>query len=268
MNTTQEYKIHPDGCLALLPSIKSNSIDMILTDLPYGITENSWDIIIPFEPLWKEYERIIKNTGAIVLTSMQPFTSMLIMSNIKLFKYCWIWKKTNCGNLFNCKNAPMKNYEDICVFSKSNIANNSLLMTYYPQETIKIDKIKINRQGIKGSTKGYRPSRINESVFIQEFTNYPKQVLEFNSVINAIHPTQKPVALFEYLIKTYTNEGDTAHDSCLGSGTTLEACARTNRNCIGHEKLHDWESEYPKRIASGRAYYEQFIEQKDSMFNF
>lgn len=232
----QKNKVLLGDCLELMKDIPNESIDMILCDLPYGTTACKWDSIIPFEALWEQYERIIKSNGAIVLTASQPFTSALIISNIKLFKYCWIWQKSKVGNIFNCKNAPQKNYEDITVFSKSNIANGSkILMKYNPQDLIKIDKTRSNiSKGRNNTTIGFRPSR-NDNEYKQEYTNYPKQILQFNSE-QGLHPTQKPTKLFEYLIKTYTNIGDLVLDNCAGSGTTAIACMNTDRNYILMEK--------------------------------
>ena len=227
--------VHAD-CFDVFPYIADKSVNLILCDLPYGTTACKWDSILPFDKLWKEYERIIADNGAIVLTASQPFTSALIMSNPILFKYCWIWQKSKVGNIFNCKNAPQKNYEDIAVFSKASIANGSkVLMKYNSQGLIKVEKTRSNiSKGRKDTTIGIRPSRLDNE-YIQEFTNYPKQILQFNNE-QGLHPTQKPVALFEYLIKTYTNEGDIVLDNCAGSGTTAVACINTDRYCIGIEK--------------------------------
>ena len=235
MAVSHSTVFHGD-CLEIMKSIPDRSVDMILCDLPYGTTACKWDTIIPFDKLWEQYERIIKPNGAIVLTASQPFTSALIMSNPILFKYCWIWQKSKVGNIFNCKNAPQKNYEDIAVFSKASIANGSkVLMKYNSQGLIKVEKTRSNiSKGRKDTTIGIRPSRLDNE-YIQEFTNYPKQILQFNNE-QGLHPTQKPVALFEYLIKTYTNEGDIVLDNCAGSGTTGIACINTNRNCILIEK--------------------------------
>jgi len=223
-------------CFDVFPFIEDKSIDAIICDLPYGTTACKWDTIIPFDKLWEQYERIIKPNGAIVLTASQPFTSALIMSNPILFKYCWIWQKSKVGNIFNCKNAPQKNYEDIAVFSKASIANGSkVLMKYNSQGLIKVEKTRSNiSKGRKDTTIGIRPSRLDNE-YIQEFTNYPKQILQFNNE-QGLHPTQKPVALFEYLIKTYTNEGDVVLDNTMGSGTTILAAIKNNRIGIGIEK--------------------------------
>ncbi len=247
IKTKQEWKI--GDCLELLPSISDKSIDMILTDLPYGVTACDWDIIIPFEPLWKEYKRIIKDNGNIVLTASQPFTSKLIISNIDMFKYCWVWEKSQGVNFVNAKNTPLKIHEDILVFSPGTCANKSnKKMKYFPQEIIKYHR-KRHVSSKKDTYLGDRPNQDNKE-YIQQYKNYPTSIIFFPKSL-VIHPTQKPIALFEYLIKTYTNEGDMVHDSCLGSGTTLEACMNLNRNCIGFEIDPQWEEIYKKRLLLG-----------------
>lgn len=219
-------------CLKLLPEIKTGSVDMILTDLPYGTTACSWDVIIPFELLWEQYERIIRDNGVIVLSATQPFTTELINSNREIFKYIWTWVKSNNTGFLNAKHSPLKCIEDIIIFYKKQ-------PTYNPQYQ-RVKKKYIKRGHKVDVYNTTRTSGSNNGVA------YPTNVLYFNSD-RGDHPTQKPVDLFKYLIKTYTNEGDTVHDSCLGSGTTLEACRLTNRNCIGFEISDEWEHLYPKR---------------------
>jgi site-specific DNA-methyltransferase (adenine-specific) len=209
-------------CLEGMKLIPDKSIDMILCDLPYGVTaRNKWDEIIPFEPLWEQYERIIKPNGAIVLTASQPFTSALVMSNPKLFKYEWIWKKNNATGHLNAKRMPMKEHESILVFYKKQ-------STYNPQGLLPYNKI---------TKRGHNGNNYNESKNknFQEFTNYPRTIQEFAYDKEKYHPTQKPVALFEYLIKTYTNEYHIVLDNCLGSGTTAVASILNNRKWIGFE---------------------------------
>lgn len=212
-------------CLELMKNIPDSSIDMILCDLPYGTTQNKWDSVIPFEPLWTEYHRITKPNAAIVLTASQPFTSALIMSNIKNFKYEWIWLKNNATGHLNAKKMPMKEHENISVFGNN--------INYNPQNLQSYNKI--TKRGNNGSNFG-KSGKEN----FQEFTNYPRSILQFNSDKNIIHPTQKPVALFEYLIKTYTNEGMTVLDNCAGSGTTAIAAQNTNRKWICIEQLPEY----------------------------
>lgn len=202
---------------------------MILCDLPYGTTKCKWDVIIPFEPLWEQYERIVKDKGAIILFGSEPFSSSLRLSNSKIYKYDWYWKKSKPVGFANAKKMPLKDVETISVFYKS-------LPTYNPQGLIKCDRV------ISNSTKTKKQNNITAinggafrtETFIQEFTNYPRQILDFG-IEQGLHPTQKPVALFEYLIKTYTNEGGIVLDNCMGSGTTAIAAINTNRNYIGFE---------------------------------
>lgn len=226
-------------CFDVFPSIPDNSIDAIIADLPYGTTACKWDSILPFDKLWESYERIIKPNGAIVLFGSQPFTSALIMSNPKLFKYQWVWVKTKKTGFTNGKNRPLSQHEDIIVFSKANVANGSkVMMKYNPQGLQPLGKVrKGNKNKSVGDDNGqryYRPSQSSD--YVQEFTNYPTTILNIASEGNTTHPTQKPVALLEYLVKTYTNEGETVLDNTMGSGTTGVACLNTNRKFIGIEK--------------------------------
>lgn len=226
--------------------IRNESIDMILCDLPYGTTACSWDSIIPFESLWKHYERIIKPDGAIVLFGSEPFSSMVRNSNLKLYKYDWKWKKNKSSNHINSKFQPLKNYEDIMIFSKkaSTFSKNGN-MKYFPQGTKILEKEKIqNRKSNKAETFHSSPNKKT----LQKITNYPKAILEFPVVMKPIHPTQKPVELFEYLIKTYSKENDLILDNCMGSGTTAVACVRTNRNYIGFEKEEKYFNIIKKRL--------------------
>ena len=244
-------KILHGDCVELMNDIATESIDMILCDLPYGTTACKWDSIIPFISLWEHYERIIKLSGAIVLTASQPFTSALIMSNIKMFKYQWIWVKSKKTGFANSKNRPLSQHEDVLVFSKSNVANGSRdMMKYNPQGLVTLNRI---RKGDKNKSEGdyngqryYRPSQSSD--YNQEFTNYPTTVINIPSEGVLSHPTQKPVQLFEYLIKTYTNEGDTVLDNCSGSGTTAIACINTNRNYICMEKDSEYYNKSIERI--------------------
>lgn len=222
--------IHLGDCLDIMKLLPDASIDMILCDLPYGTTACKWDTIIPFDKLWEHYERIIKPRGAIVLTASQPFTSALIMSNIKLFKYELIWQKTRPSNVFNAKKQFMKWHENICVFYKS-------LPTYNPQTTMgksykKKHYIQDRSNGTLGKT-GEKDGHISENNGIMQ----PKTVIEIsNPNHNSLHPTQKPVELMEYLIKTFSNEEDIILDNTMGSGTTCIACKNLNRIYIGIEK--------------------------------
>lgn len=226
------YNLLHGDCLRLMSEIPDNSIDMILCDLPYGTTASSWDKKLNSTQLWKHYERIISIDGAIVLFASGQFTYQLIKSNETLYRYKWIWEKTRRGNFVNAKNRPLTAYEEICVFSIGTTANGSKnKMRYYPQGLVPTHKIK--RMAKKfGSVAGVRPSHRD---VIQEFENYPCDILKFNCVPKPIHPAEKPVDLLEYLIKTYTLENQTILDNCMGSGSTGVASLNTNRKFIGIE---------------------------------
>jgi site-specific DNA-methyltransferase (adenine-specific) len=227
-------------CLEIMPSIPDKSIDMILCDLPYGTTGCKWDTIIPFDKLWEQYKRIIKDNGAIVLTASQPFTSALVMSNIKMFKYEWIWDKVRGVGHLLAKKRPMMATENILVFCKTT-------PRYFPQMR---ERDKPRKSKNNGNTEVYAGDKKD---FEGEILNkrYPINILQFNKSSGKdmlLHPTQKPVALFEYLIKTYTNEGDLVLDNCMGSGTTGVACKNLNRNFIGIEKDPEYFKIAEKRI--------------------
>lgn len=222
-------------CLEVMPSIPDKSIDMILCDLPYGTTACKWDQVIPFEPLWKEYKRLIKDHGAIVLTASQPFTSALVMSNPGMFKCEWIWEKDNSCNFIQAKNHPLKYHENILVFGNSKIIYNP----------IKTNAGRPSNVGGKNTPRtkagGFLPNEVANIGSNETNERYPKSIQYFpkpkhNSCEGALHPTQKPVALFEYLIKTYTNEGDLVLDNAAGSGTTAIAALNCNRHYILIEK--------------------------------
>ena len=238
--------IHGD-CLEVTPSIPDKSIDMILCDLPYGTTACKWDTVIPFEPLWKEYKRIIKDNGAIVLTASQPFTSVLVCSNLAMFRYEWIWVKGKGSNFYQANFAPLKAHENVIVFSKLPcVWNQSGWMEYHPIKTPGEEYVsKMGNQGkITSVRKNYKMKKIETTLT----GRFPLTVVEFGKDGN-LHPTQKPVALFEYLIKTYTNEGETVLDNCAGSGTTAIACLNTNRKYILIEQEQEYINIINKRIA-------------------
>ena len=214
-------------CLEVMKSIPDKSIDAIICDLPYGTTACKWDSVIPFEPLWAQYKRIIKDNRAIVLTASQPFTTTLIASNMKQFRYCWTWAKTYSTGFMNANKMPLRNIEDVCVFYKE-------LPTYNPQGLIEINK-KSTRKKDKESTI-YGNMGLKNGDYVQKFTNYPNQLLTFGKIGKTIHPTQKPVELIEYLVKTYTNQDNTVLDNCMGSGTTGVACKNLGRKFIGIEQ--------------------------------
>ena len=212
-------------CLELMQDIPSGSIDMVLCDLPYGMTDCKWDSIIPFDMPWKQYNRVAKDNAAVVLFSAQPFTTKLIHSNLKHFKYCWYWKKNAATGFCFAKYQPMRCIEDICVFYKK-------APTYNPQGLRELDTPKAKHKRMQGDTI-YRKGLAGD--YTQRYTNYPKNVLEYGREAKRHHPTQKPVALLEYLIQTYTNEGDTVLDNCMGSGSTGVACVNTDRRFVGME---------------------------------
>ena len=223
-------KLINDDCLEAMQEIESQSIDMILCDLPYGTTTCKWDIIINFEKLWLEYIRIIKPHGAIVLFGSEPFSSKLRCSHLKGFKYDWIWNKGRPSNPQVAKYQPLKNFENISVFSR-----NGESVLYYPQGLKKLD-IPYKRNFKNSDTEKLGHIVARSSNYVQTFTNYPKALaLEFKRPNKPVHPTQKPVELLEYLIKTYTLEGETVLDNTMGSGSTGVACVNTNRNFIGIE---------------------------------
>lgn len=224
-------KVLQGDCLELMKDIPDKSIDMILCDLPYGTTRNNWDSIISLELLWEQYNRIIKDNGAIVLTAQTPFDKVLGVSNLNLLKYEWIWEKSRPSGHLNAKKMPLKNHENVLVFYKK-------LPVYNPQFTIgspnHIKEGHIRKSNATNNNYGY----FKNTVQISTEQKYPKSIQCFKQQDpnKILHPTQKPVALFEYLIKTYTNEGDLVLDNCAGSGTTAIACLNTNRNYILMEK--------------------------------
>lgn len=219
-------RIYNMDCLAGMGMIPDKSVDMILCDLPYGITGCRWDSLLPFDLLWREYRRVIKDNGAIVLTACQPFTTELINSNRKMFRYCWYWCKNQVTGFPFAKVQPLRCVEDIAVFYKQK-------PTYNPQGLVELAKPKICKG--KRENEGVYDNGSLQNAYTTHFTNYPRQLLEFKCQREGLHPTQKPVALFEYLIKTYTNPGELVLDNCMGSGTTAIACINTGRNYIGFE---------------------------------
>jgi site-specific DNA-methyltransferase (adenine-specific) len=228
--------VYHGDCLQIMDGIPDKSINLILCDLPYQMVDASWDQLIPFDKLWAQYERIITDNGAIVLTASQPFTSALVMSNPKLFRYEWIWEKNVASNFQNAKKNPLKIHESVLVFYKK-------LPTYNPQGIIKLDKPRIKSNRGKTTADGkLKEGKLNHlrgatkrDSYVTEFTNYPKSILRFD-VERGLHPTQKPVKLFEYLIKIYSNEGEVVLDNCAGCGTTGVAAMNTGRRFVLIEK--------------------------------
>jgi len=229
LNTIYNEDCIKENGMCLIPD---KSIDMILCDLPYGTTACKWDTIIPFDKLWTQYKRIIKDEGTIVLTASQPFTTVLIYSNIQMFKYELIWIKSKASDFINANYRPMKKHENVLIFSNGGAAPGCKnKMTYNPQGLI----LKETKKVRKGSLGIGRDRDSQQGAYISKATNYPVSLLEFSNEGKTIHPTQKPVALFEYLVNTYTNKNETVLDNCMGSGTTAIACMNTSRNYIGFE---------------------------------
>lgn len=226
------YTLYNEDCLVALKDVPDASVDLVLCDLPYGTTQNKWDNVIPFVELWSEYRRVCK--GMVVLTASQPFTSQVVMSALDLFKYAWVWEKSAATGHLNAKRMPMKLHEDVLVFCLGE-------HVYNPQDLVPHNKV--TRRGGNGGNFG-DSGKEN----FQEWTNYPRSIVRFPHEAKPVHPTQKPVALMEYLIKTYTNEGDAVLDNTMGSGTTGVACMNTNRVFIGMETDAGYFAVAQKRI--------------------
>ncbi len=239
-------KLYHGNCLEIMKEFPNNSIDMILCDLPYGVTACKWDKKIDLAELWIQYKRILKPRCSVVLTATQPFATDLINSNREWFKYVWYWKKNQPSNFIHAHNRPMFIVEEVLVFSDGVMNHENLSpntrMFYYPQNLKRKKKLTYkNRNKKSDSTFQFRPKAVKQGGGKSEYSNYPNDFLEFdiNSRNTIIYPTQKPVGLFEYLIKTYTLENQIVLDNCIGSGTTAIAAMNTNRNWIGIEKNLD-----------------------------
>lgn len=230
--------LYHGDCLELMKSIPDKSVDMVLCDPPYGTTACKWDNVIPFEQMWNELKRITKDNGAICLFGSEPFSSHLRLSNLKMFKYDWIWDKKRPSNFFSAKFQPLNDTENIIVFSKggANVGSN-IPMKYYPIGVITCHKETRNSKSIGGGAGiGKGNGSLYNKLYVQKNTNYPKKTLSFIRDSDTFHPTQKPVPLLEYLIKTYTQENETVLDFTMGSGSTGVACKNLNRKFIGIEK--------------------------------
>lgn len=235
-------KLYYGDCLEIMPTLPDKSVDMILCDLPYGTTKCKWDVIIPYKELWLEYERIITDNGCIALFGSEPFSSFLRLSNINLYKYDWVWEKGHATGFLHAKNKPLKVHENISIFSKGTTVhkNQSKNRMYYePQMSIGKPYKKVIKKENVGKLN-HKPSASNidfiGTVIINDGSRYPKSVLKFpKHNIGNFHPTQKPVELLEYLIKTYSLEGQTILDNCMGSGSTGVACQNLAREFIGIE---------------------------------
>lgn len=241
MENIFNYKLRKGDCLELMKEIEGDTIDMILADLPYGTTACKWDSIINLDALWKEYNRILKPGGVIVLFSAQPFTTKLINSNIKDYKYSWYWVKNNVTGFSFAKYQPMRKVEDINVFYKKH-------PPYNPQGLVKLDAPKTIIRKKPTRETIYDGKDVLCKEYLQKYTNYPNNILKFNKESKCLHPTQKPVQLLEYLIKTYTDEGMLVLDNCMGSGSTGVACGNLNRRFLGIELEEKYFEISKKRI--------------------
>ncbi|WP_407522706.1 site-specific DNA-methyltransferase [Lacibacter sp. MH-610] len=238
------YELKHGDCLELMKDIPTGSIDMILCDLPYGTTSNKWDAVIPFEPLWGQYKRIIKPNGVIALTASQPFSSALVMSNPKMFKHEWIWIKNRGGNFANTVREPFKEHEQVLIFSNGKWTYNRQMQE---RTGAGADRVKYDLNW-RSQSENYREFEGREGQRVGEL-RVPSSWQKFNVDVSKLHPTIKPVPLFEYLIKTYTNEGETVLDNCMGSGTTGVACLNLKRNFIGIEKEEKYYEIAQKRLS-------------------
>ena len=228
-------ELHLCDCLEIMPTLPAQSVDAIITDLPYGTTACKWDSVIPFAPMWEAVKHVLKPRGAFVTTASQPFTSALIMSNVKDFRYEWIWEKPKATGHLDARRKPLKAHENILLFGGE---------IYNPQMGIGAKYKNNHKPGDNGEVYG----NVNYYSFDNQGTRFPRSILGIKHETNPDHPTQKPVALYEYLIKTYTNEGDTVLDMTMGSGTTGVSCVNTSRNFIGIEKDPTYYGIAQKRI--------------------
>lgn len=255
-----KYELILGDCLERMQEIKVGSVDMVLTDPPYGTTACAWDAVIPFDPMWKCVLSALKENKAAVFTSSQPFTSTLVGSNLPLFKYSWVWQKTRPTGHVHAKNKPMKKHEDVLVFSTGTTVHSTQSqsrMPYYPQGLVRTPPGTKRKRTDKGSDSvmSARPSHRETD---RDWTNFPDSILVVaNPNKDSLHPTQKPVALMEYLIRTYTQPGETVLDFTMGSGTTGVACANTGRRFIGIERDEKYFQIAEDRIS--KAYAEALI---------
>ena len=246
--------LYHGDCLEVMKDIPDGSVDMVMADPPYGATACKWDSVLPLMPMWKQLNRVIKSNGAIVMTATQPFTTTLISSNMEMFKYDWVWCKSRITDFIRAKLKPMGGHESVLIFSKGSVANGAKTnMTYHPQGLYEINESKRNGGGGVGflgrSKNNLGPNnKLHNPTYIQEYSGYPNTKLQIRSEANTVHPTQKPVALMEYLIKTYTNEGEAVLDFTMGSGTTGVACVNLNRKFIGIELDKDYHNIACERI--------------------
>jgi len=245
-----EYALYHGDCLEVMPTLAGGSIDAMICDPPYGTTACKWDSVIPFEPMWRELKRLIKPRGAIVLFGSQPFTSALVMSNPKWFRYEWVWDKKNSSDCYNGKIKPLPSHENILVFSDGTHDYHPIMTAALPHNVRKIPAKPKPTGGVYGGAIGRASHKLDR---------YPLSVIEYNRrsvelhATKRLHPTQKPLALLEYLIRTYTNAGDTVLDFTMGSGTTGHACGNLGRRFIGIERDESYFNLASERIATAYA---------------
>ena len=244
-------QLYMGDCLEVMSKLPDGCVDAVICDPPYGTTACKWDSVIPLDLMWAAVRRVLKPYGAAVFTASQPFTSALVMSNSEMFKYSWVWEKTRPTGHVHAKNKPMKKHEDILVFSEGttvHASQSSARMTYNPQGLIRKSVPTIRKAGgASDSTMSARPSHKD---VVQEFENYPNSILRFASEGKTVHPTQKPVALMEYMIQTYTNQGQTVLDFTMGSGTTGVAAKNLGRSFIGIEREPEYFHTACRRIGA------------------
>lgn len=231
-----DVQLHEGNCLDVLPTLPAGSVHTIITDLPYGSTELDWDQPIPLEPLWDQFRRLLTPNGTVIMTASQPFTSHLITSNLAWFKYSLVWEKTRPTGFLHAKHMPLKKHEDVCVFSPGVVVGrhrSERQMTYHPQN---LEPLPTPKRRANGYTHGTYIGRKLGASTVQTHTGYPTSILRFASEAAPIHPTQKPIDLMRYLVRTYSNPGDTVLDCCMGSASTGHACILEGRQFIGVEK--------------------------------
>lgn len=235
------YLLYEGDCLEIMPQLEAGSIDAVITDLPYGITACEWDSVIPLDVMWKEVKRILKPNGVFVTTAVQPFTTILINSNFDWFRYDWVWYKVAASNFMNLKNRPFRTHEDILVFSPTANFTFNPIRVMRTEKSLMRDQLGKERIVRKGTAEHYGLKDIKDGMLSSDGTKHPIDILTFplhekNGRYGSRHPTKKPVTLYEYLIKTYTNIGDIVLDIAMGSGTTIIAAIKTGRNSIGIER--------------------------------
>ena len=252
-------KIYNEDCLEGMKRIHDGSVDCVICDLPYGTTKNQWDSVIPLDELWLQYKRVVKENGAIVLFSQMPFTAILACSNLEMLKYEIVWQKEHATGFLNCNFAPMKIHENILVFSKSSacfVKDKTQAMTYNPQ-MIQGHKPYVCKSNSTKS-KNYDYKHLTSYTTISNGDRFPTDLVCFGKDKEKLHPTQKPVALIQYLIRTYSNEGDLVLDNCIGSGTTAVACIKENRHFIGYEITKEYFDIAQQRIKAEQSQLKLF----------